>query len=189
MKWGLAFYKLCALSYMLEEDFDKICMLDCDVYVQDDLRFIWDECENSLLLYDFVHGLQVRDYASFVEESQNFVCGGLLITQYGGEFVAGSKYYLKALIGKANDVYEICQKEGYQNSFGDEMIISVAAYMLRKENCTIKNAAPYIYRFWTGNFRLVSTCYKYNRVAILHLPAEKSSGLLKIYRKFYEGKM
>ena len=46
------------------------------------------------------------------------------------------------------------------------------------------NAGAYIYRFWTGSFRLISTCYKYNPVTILHVPAEKEYGMLKLYNKY-----
>lgn len=39
-----------------------------------------------------------------------------------------------------------------------------------------------ICEFWTGiRFRLLSTYYEYNKVLILHLPAEKEKGLLKLY--------
>lgn len=45
----------------------------------------------------------------------------------------------------------------------------------------IKSGNPYIYRFWTGIFRLVSTCYKSNPVSILHISDEKRSGMVKLY--------
>lgn len=65
---------------------------------------------------------------------------------------------------------------------GDEFILSLAANEMRE---SIKNAGAYIYRFWTGaGFRLISTCYEYNRITILHLPAEKEQGMLKIYDKY-----
>ena len=49
----------------------------------------------------------------------------------------------------------------------------------------IKNAGAYIYRFWTGaKFRLVSSCYKNNKVLILHMPAEKTRGILQLYSKY-----
>lgn len=64
----------------------------------------------------------------------------------------------------------------------DEFILSLAANEMRE---SIKNAGAYIYRFWTGaGFRLISTCYEYNRITILHLPAEKEQGMLKIYDKY-----
>ena len=48
------------------------------------------------------------------------------------------------------------------------------------KNC-IRNAGPYIFRFWTGSFRLISTSYKYNPITIIHTPDEKNHGILKIY--------
>jgi len=50
----------------------------------------------------------------------------------------------------------------------------------------IKNAGAYIFRFWTGSFYLVSTCYTCNEVAILHLPSEKERGLVKLFDIFYK---
>lgn len=43
----------------------------------------------------------------------------------------------------------------------------------------IKNTGVIICEFWTGiRFCLLSTYYEYNKVLILHLPAEKEKGLL-----------
>ena len=56
-------------------------------------------------------------------------------------------------------------------------------YLLQRMRC--KNAGADIYRIWTGaGFRLISTSYEYNRITILHLPAEKEQGMLKIYDKY-----
>ena len=68
--------------------------------------------------------------------------------------------------------------KGFQTTFGDEFIISLAADSFRKE---IKNANGYIWRFWTGTYRYISTCYKNDAVSILHLPAEKSEGMINMY--------
>lgn len=59
----------------------------------------------------------------------------------------------------------------FQTSKGDEFIISLVAAEMPEY---IKNAGAYIYIFWTeAAFRLISTCYEYNKILILHLPAEK----------------
>ena len=63
---------------------------------------------------------------------------------------------------------------------GDEFILSVVADS--KNN--IKNAGAYIYRFWTGRFRLISTNYRFNQISILHVPAEKTEGMLRIYKRY-----
>ena len=66
-------------------------------------------------------------------------------------------------------------------SFGDEFILSQAA---EKQKALIKNAGAYIYRFWTGAFHLVSTCYKYNPITVIHVPDEKINGMIKIYNYY-----
>ena len=69
---------------------------------------------------------------------------------------------------------------GFVTTKGDEFIVSLAAKQIKQK---IKNAGAYIYRYWTGwKFRLVSTCYQYNAVVVLHMPNEKIRGILKIYQ-------
>ena len=69
-------------------------------------------------------------------------------------------------------------KKGFETNFGDEFIISLAADRFREN---IKNADGYMGRFWTGTFRYISTCYKYDPVSVLHVPAEKNYGMIKMY--------
>lgn len=184
-KWGLAYYKLCALKYMVENyDYDFYSYMDSDVYIQQSFENIWNECEDNILLYDINHGLQVRDYNLFLKDIFSFTSNRKKITHYGGEFFAASKENAKLFISECYSIYEKMLEDAFYTSFGDEFIISQAA---EKHRLLIKNAGAYIYRFWTGSFRLVSTCFKYNPVAILHLPDEKNRGILKIY-KYYERK-
>ena len=43
-KWGLAFYKLCALKYVVENtEYDFYSYLDADVYIQSSFSNIWRE--------------------------------------------------------------------------------------------------------------------------------------------------
>lgn len=35
-------------------------------------------------------------------------------------------------------------------------------------------------------FRLISTCYEYNKILILHLPAEKERGMIRLYSDYIE---
>lgn len=64
---------------------------------------------------------------------------------------------------------------------GDEFITSVAAARLREY---VKNAGAYIFRYWTGSFRLICNNYKTDDIAVLHLPAEKEQGILKLYDRY-----
>ena len=69
-KWGLAFYKLCALEYVVNNyDYNYYAYLDADVYVQSSFDNIWKECNNRVLLYDVAIGLQVNDYLTFLDEA------------------------------------------------------------------------------------------------------------------------
>lgn len=75
-------------------------------------------------------------------------------------------------------------EENFVTTKGDEFILSIAADNLK---ASVKNAGAYIYRFWTGaSFRLISTCYEYNRITILHLPAEKEHGMIKMYDRYVQ---
>ena len=182
--WSLAFYKLCVLKYFCEMGFEKIVYLDTDVYVQGNFEFIWKEIENKILLYDINHGLGVEDYRSFCNEVEQFldVAGDIYITHYGGEFFASNYMNAVRFISCAEKVFDSMKQKKFQTCKGDEFIVSLVANSMLE---SVKNAGAYIYRFWTGTrFRLVSTCYEYNSVLILHLPAEKERGMLRLYSKY-----
>lgn len=185
-KWGLAFYKLCALKYVAEKyDYEFYAYLDADVYVQSNFQFIWKECEQNILLYDINHGLQVKDYQLFLEDVNEFTKSDKIITQYGGEFFAASRDNAIKFIEECYSIYNKMLKEKYYTRFGDEFILSLAADNTRDK---IKNAGAYIFRFWTGSFRLVSTSYRFNPIAVIHVPDEKNCGIIKIYKYFVKKK-
>ncbi|WP_297668733.1 hypothetical protein [Thomasclavelia sp.] len=181
-KWSLAFYKLCVLKKLIALGFDNCCYMDTDVYVQGTFDFIWEECKNKILLYDINHGLNVKEYKNIMKEIVEFTHNDILITHYGGEFYA-SNYENAVIFEKMMyKVYLQMIESNFVTSKGDEFIVSIAAENLKG---LIKNASPYICRFWTGSsFRLVSTCYVYNPVVILHMPAEKEKGIIKIYDRY-----
>lgn len=179
--WSLAFYKLCVLKHLCNTGFEKIVYLDTDVYIQGNFESIWKEVEQNILLYDINHGLEVEDYRILWREVESFMDSKerLYITHYGGEFFASNYKNAVQFVIHAERIYEEMVRKEFQTSKGDEFILSLAANEMKE---IIKNAGAYICRFWTGtDFRLVSTCYEYNKVLILHLPAEKEKGLLKLY--------
>lgn len=185
-KWGLAFYKLCALEHVVNDlDYDYIVMVDCDTFTQFALNNVWNECDENILVYDICHGLQVNDYQIFLNDVEHFFGERVFITHYGGEFVAGKKDKLISFVQDLQKVYLFYMKNNICIECGDETILSIAAHIQKEK---VKNAGAYIYRFWTGTFRLTSTCYIKNPVAILHLPDEKTKGLRKIFKKFYKNK-
>ena len=88
----------------------------------------------------------------------------------------------KGFSSVCEEIYQGMYDKNFVTSKGDEFILSLAADKLK---AIIKNAFPYVCRFWTGaSFRLVSTCYEYNRVTVLHMPAEKDHGMLKMYGRY-----
>ena len=181
-KWSLAFYKLCALKKMVEKyDYDYYCYVDTDIIANRPLDDVWKECEEHIMLYDINHGLNVKDYSNFLEESNHFLGKTTYTTHYGGEFFASNRKNAKIFIDECQHIYNEIIKRDFVTSCGDEFILSLAA---RDLNTLIKNAGAYIFRFWTGSFRLVSTSYKYNPVSILHLPSEKTDGIIKAFDKF-----
>ena len=185
-KWGLAFYKLCALKHVVENyNYEYYSYLDSDVYIQASFDNIWNECKDSILLYDINHGLQVNDYRLFLKDYYAFTGSYKNITHYGGEFFAGSKQNTKLFISKCYNIYSEMLNKKFYTSFGDEFIISQAA---EKTKSLVKNAGAYIYRFWTGVFHLVSTCYQYNPITVIHVPYEKNLGMIKIYNYYCKNK-
>lgn len=185
-KWGLAFYKLCALKHILDNyDYDLFSYIDTDVYIQSNFDNIWQECRHNLLLYDINHGLQVNDYKLFLRDIKSFLNSDKTITQFGGEFLAGSKENCELFIEECHRIYMEMIDKGFTTSFGDEFIISQAA---DKNRSLVKNAGAYVFRYWTGTFRLVSTCYKFNPITVIHVPGEKKSGMVKIYDYYIKNK-
>ncbi len=180
-KWSLAFYKLCVLKYLCCQDYEYLCYVDTDVYVQSNFSPVWEECRQSILLYDINHGLQVPNYRTMCAEVNAFCGTDRYITHYGGEFFAASTSNARVFCARAEQVYGRMMQEKYETSKGDEFIINVVANSSLDK---VKNAGAYVHRFWTGDFHLVSTCYEFNRVVVLHLPAEKARGILSLYSKY-----
>lgn len=182
-KWSLAFYKLNALSHMLEKGCDRICYLDVDVFVQGNFDNIWKECDYNILLYDINDGLGTSDYYRLCAEYKAYTGVDKTITHYGGEFFAANRDNAQMFANEMNIVYKKMIATSFKTETGDEFIVSVAAEALKLH---IKNAGAYVYRYWTGNaFRLISSNYRYNAVTVLHMPNEKEKGLVSICDKYY----
>ncbi|MBQ4584458.1 MAG: hypothetical protein IJA94_06185 [Bacilli bacterium] len=114
--------------------------MDADVIVQNSFDNIWLECMNNIMLYDINHGLQVNDYKSFVSETQKFLNISCYITHFGGEFFAANKQNSTIFIEECK-IYNKMVKNKFVTTKGDELILSIAAYNLKK---SVKNAGAYI---------------------------------------------
>lgn len=181
-KWSLAFYKLCALYHASHDlSYDFFSYVDTDVFIQSDFSNIWMESERKILLYDIDNGLQSAEYSSFIAEVERIHPDKHLITHYGGEFFAANKENAQAFSEMCLTEFQAMDSAHFVTTHGDEFILSIAADNLKSK---VKNAGAYIYRFWTGSFRLISTNYEYNPVTVLHVPAEKHTGMLKLYQYY-----
>lgn len=177
--WSLAFYKLCVLNHLAKSDYDAICYMDTDVYIQGSFDSLWEECEQNIMLYDINHGLGTNNYKKLIVEVEQFLGEKKYVTHYGGEFFAASTPNARKFVAECNAIYNKMMDKKTITTKGDEFILSLAADRMKE---SVKNAGAYVHRFWTGaDFRLISTCYKYNRVVVLHVPNEKELGMLKLY--------
>lgn len=183
-RWCLAFYKLNALKKMIDNyDYDNYIFTDADVFVQKPLDNIYLECRDHILLYDINEGLFEKDYQIITDEFKSFGIDSF-VTHYGGEFFAASRKNAQLFVTECMDIYNEMQRREFITTAGDEFITSIAAHRMPH---LIRNAGAYIMRFWTGYFYLVSTRYRYNEIAIMHLPGEKRRGFLKLF-DFYTKK-
>lgn len=181
-KWSLAFYKLCALSKAVKHlNYDYYSYLDSDVYVQGSFDNIWEECDYNIQMYDINHVYTTSCKGIFneIREFDANLRGG--VTHYGGEFYAANADHTKQFVAECEDVYKQMVARNFVTSQGDEFISTIAAHRLKE---IVKNAASYIFRYWTGTYRLISTNYKVSPVVVLHCPAEKKYGIITIFDRY-----
>ena len=184
VRWQLAYYKLCALSYCIKNyDYHWCCFLDSDVFVQCDFDRVWADAKYNIMLLD----LNEPSTGYMVKEMQQFLEIDSPLTHYGGEFFAASKDLSQEFIQECTRIYNEMISKNFVSDNGDEFISSIAASRLKDK---VKNAGAYIRRYWTGSYRLVCTDYDKDNITILHVPAEKEQGMIHIYDKFiYQGKL
>ena len=184
-QWSLAFYRFCALSHLLKKySYSRFVMLECDMFVQANLDCVFEECDQNIILHDVNHGLNNDNYRLFVNEIEQFLKNGHVFpVQYEGGFLAINREQALAFQNECKRIYNKMVEEKFITRYGDMFILSVAAYNMRQ---CVKNGGAYVHIFWTGWFHLVSTCYKYNAVSVLHLPDEKEDGLIKLFDKYIE---
>ena len=176
--WGLAFYKLCALNKMLEEDYDNYLMIDTDTYTQSSLNDLWEETKHNIMIYYINQRLTNKNYIQFNKEIKELYGSEKIFNKYGGEFIAGNRHLLSEFMKECESVFIEMKNKMFQTQTGDEFITNVVANKMKMH---VKPANAYIFRFWTGSFRLVSTCYINDPVSIIHVPREKTYGMLKLY--------
>lgn len=178
VRWQLAYYKLCALAHCLGNcQYDFYCYLDSDVFIQRSFRRVWADARHSIMLYDVnepADGYMVREMREFLGNPKP-------LTHYGGEFFAASPSLAIEFIEECERVFGEMTDADFVSDNGDEFITSIAASRLKQH---IKNAGAYIHRYWTGSYRMVCNDFDKNNIVVLHVPAEKEQGILKIYGRY-----
>lgn len=177
--WELAFYKLCALKYMLTFDYEYYIQVDSDTIFIRDTNLIFDEAkEDSLLLYEIPYGLNNSMRKLINSDYYLFTGKNKIISQWGGEFYASNKKNLCKFYDKINLYYnKYLLLENKAKRIGDEYFLSLAAC----DMTNVRNATPYVSRELTRGMYRASTRYADSECVILHLILEKPYGLNYIY--------
>lgn len=183
--WALAFFKMCVLNTLVNEGaYERFLLLDADTYTVLPYEDLWKESDTGVLLYPlghsfFHHDRQIikNDFYSLYPDLQD-----VPVVHYGGEFVAGNIKHLKPYMDVCREIFDKLSEKGFsmEERIGDEDIWSAAA-TLSFGKIRIVTATPYVFRFWTEDFYLISTVTVSNPVCIWHLPAEKETGIIRLY--------
>lgn len=187
--WALAYYKLCVMKTLVDEGrYEKILLMDADTFTTQSYSDLWKECDFGVLMYPLGHTFSHYDRESIRKDFIKLYpqeSAKRSIVHLGGEFVAGNLQNLRKLMAMCEKVFAQMQLENFAVAVnaGDETIWSIAATLIREE-LEIITASPYLFRFWTQDFYLVSTVTVNNPVCIWHLPQEKPTGILRLYRYY-----
>ncbi len=183
--WAVTQYKFDSMGDVLGhmEEGDCLVLLDSDTVCVRGMEEVFEEAAHSLVLYPVCHGYAQEKRQSILRNYQR-LCGmeNRNLVHYGGEFFAGSKATLEKLLDACGGIVEEAQGREDLEAWDDEHVLSIAVERFLKES--VYPASPYICRYWTNQFYLVSTNYYYDPVYLWHLPAEKNYGMLVLYDYF-----
>lgn len=178
-KWSLAFYKLCALKYLIyQSTYDCLIAMDTDTFVIGNLNACFTVAENRLMLYNVQHPYDLEAFEQRLKEYRELYGGNNIPTVYGGEFIAGNNKDLRKFIYGCEEVYNFLIEKNFETKFGDEFITFCAA---EKYSGKIADASPYVRRYWTTN--LYYQCFTDHSLAlrVLHVPNEKNNAFIRLY--------
>ena len=115
LDWSLAYYKLCAMQYLLEtEHYENYLMLDSDTFTQRGYQDIWREAAEAVLLYQVPHAASQPMTARISHTYDELWPEGAphVLTHFGGEFVAGSTARLQDFMAECRNVFDRMQQTG-----------------------------------------------------------------------------
>ncbi|MDD4849485.1 MAG: hypothetical protein PHO10_02160 [Gemmiger sp.] len=190
LEWSLAFYKLCALGWVLENHpHPRYLLLDVDTYTQYPYTDLWREAEEAVLLYQVPHAASQPMTAAIASNYAALYGGAPVLTHFGGELIGGSHRRLAAFMARCRAVYDAMCQQNLRPHEGDEFITCAAAYQSQQAGEPVRAANAYIFRYWLGaRFYYVSTNYCNDPVCILHLPGNGKARQLKLLYRYYAQK-
>ena len=180
--WYLAYYKLCALQSVVEnEQYDRVLLLDTDTYIRSDLGELFSFVdENEVGLYDLDATASSSDRVAMDKtiNTLGFPVGSR--TFWGGEAILGSRASLRKLLESCNAVFSLMEECQVYSSRGDEFLLYAEDLLRRGAGFSKKRINPYIGRIWTG--RYYTPC-RWENLSILHLPAAKVYAFPRAYQQ------
>lgn len=184
--WDINQYKFDTMAYILEimNDGDNLMQLDPDTVCISSFDEIWEEASTGLIMYTVGHGYYNENKRIPIRNNYKKLYGSdrQNVAHLGGEFLAGSKTYIEKLFRACVTIMEKAWRTDGLDEWDDEHIKSIAVEEYLKKY--LYPGSPYICRYWTNQFYLVSTNYYYNAVKIWHLPAEKKFGMITLYNYY-----
>jgi len=187
--WALAFYKLCAMEFVVRErEFAHALMLDVDTFTQYGYSDLWAEADEAVLLYQVPHAASQPMTAAISAHADRLYPGktSRCLTHFGGEFIAGSKARLTAFMARCRQVYEDMRARHVTPQEGDEAIWCLAAYQSQLAGAPVRAANAYVFRYWLGGrFYYVSTNYYLDPVCVLHLPGAAKERQFPLLYRYY----
>lgn len=187
--WSLAFYKLCALEWVLEHrDWDRALMLDVDTVSQHPYTDLWREADEAVMMYQVPHAAS-QPMAAAISAAYDQLCPDTaphLLTHFGGELVCGSRARLEDFMPLCRAVFDEMQRSGIAVREGDESVWCAAAYRSQLAGRPVRAANAYLFRYWLGGrFYYVSTNYCLDPVCILHLPGAARERQFRLLYRYY----
>lgn len=172
--WCLAFYKFCAFEYVVRNyKYKQYMMLDADVYAMQSVSSIFTDLKDKILFYN--HGGTICVSHSY-ETIDTSLLPNITIKRSGGEFLASNYNNALIFIKLAKQIFTNMFEQNIIVSYGDEYISSIVAKIMKNAYFIDDSVA----RCWTGSYRCIPKSIRNS--LILHVPAEKRYGMLKLYK-------
>lgn len=182
--WSIINYRYCVMGHLCEKlrEDDIVIMLDTDIVCVDSLADLLEDVREDIMLYDVSHTRSNPDRKKILLNYEKIYREESNLTHFGGEFICTRVRNLKKLHQGCLQVIEDSNAFTDLLNFNDEHITSIAVYRGLRDKA--HNSEAYLFRYWTGSFYLASSNWKYNPVALWHLPTEKQTGICAVYRYF-----